>query len=284
MEKYLRKFIPKFALYNYPILVKTYEKYASIRYSRKFNQILEFRNSSFVIGKDITLFPSVFLGVYEEKELDVLLGLEFPEEMVFWDVGANVGIYSVLFGKKFPAGKVIAFEPNISLHVLLSQNLDLNNVNNVRIENFALSNTKGVGQIETSKGRAGAGKINSTLAEEYGDESFPIITGDMYVQDFPDAMPSLIKIDVEGHEPEVIEGISQVLREFKPILMIEVFSNLWDLNREEVWDRVLNDLFNIYGHGVLVSDGEILKISEWNWRFLTGAMQTLILGCNLSKP
>jgi FkbM family methyltransferase len=228
LEKYLRKFIPKFALYNYPILVKTYEKYASIRYSRKFNQILEFRNSSFVIGKDITLFPSVFLGVYEEKELDVLLGLEFPEEMVFWDVGANVGM-------KFPAGKVIAFEPNISLHVLLSQNLDLNNVNNVRIENFALSNTKGVGQIETSKGRAGAGKINSTLAEEYGDESFPIITGDMYVQDFPDAMPSLIKIDVEGHEPEVIEGISQVLREFKPILMIEVFSNLWDLNREEVW-------------------------------------------------
>ena len=66
--------------------------------------------------------------------------------------------------------------------------------------------------------------------------------------------------------------------------MIEVFSNLWDWNREEVWDRVLNDLLNIYGHGVLVSDGEILKISEWNRRFLTGAMQTLILGCDLSKP
>ena len=278
MEKYLRKLIPKFALYNYPILVKSYEKYASIRYSRKFDQILEFRNSSFVIGKDITLFPSVFLGVYDEKELDVLLGLEFPEEMIFWDVGANVGIYSVLFGKKFPAGKVIAFEPNVSLHVLLTQNLDLNGVNNVRIENFALSNAKGVGQIEISKGRAGAGKIKSTLAEDYEDKSFPIITGDMYVKVFPEAIPSLIKIDVEGHEPEVIEGLSHVLRQYKPVLMIEVFGNLWDLNREEIWDQMLNDLFKIYGHGVLVSDGEILKISEWNRRFLTGAMQTLILG------
>ncbi len=278
MEKYLRKLIPKFALYNYPILVKSYEKYASIRYSRKFDQILEFRNSSLVIGKDITLFPSVFLGVYEEKELDVLLGLEFPEEMIFWDVGANVGIYSVLFGKKFPVGKVIAFEPNVSLHVLLTQNLDLNGVNNVRIENFALSNAIGVGQIEISNGRAGAGKIKSTLAEDYEDKSFPIITGDMYVKDFPEAIPSLIKIDVEGHEPEVIEGLSHVLRQYKPVLMIEVFGNLWDLNREEIWDQMLNDLFNIYGHGVLVSDGEILKISEWDRRFLTGAMQTLILG------
>jgi FkbM family methyltransferase len=284
LEKYFRKLIPKLALYNYPILIKSYEKYASIRYRRKFDQILEFRNSSFVIGKDITLFPSVFLGVYEEKELDVLLGLEFPEEMIFWDVGANVGIYSVLFGKKFPAGKVIAFEPNFSLHVLLTQNLDLNGVNNVRVENFALSNAKGVGQIEISKGRAGAGKIKSTLAEDYEDKSFPIITGDMYVKDFPEAIPSLIKIDVEGHEPEVIEGLSHVLRQYKPVLMIEVFGNLWDLNREEIWDQMLNDLFNMYGHGVLVSDGEILKISEWNRRFLTGAMQTLILGSYVSKP
>lgn len=284
MEKFLRKLIPKFALYNYPILVGAYERYASIRYWRKFNEILAFRNSAFVIGKDVTLFPSVFLGVYEEKELDVLMGLEFPEEMVFWDVGANVGIYSVLFGRKFPAGKVIAFEPNVSLHVLLSQNLDLNGVNNVRIENLALSNAKGVGQIEISKGRAGAGKIKSTLEQDYEDKFFPIITGDMYVKDFPEAIPSLIKIDVEGHEPEVIEGLSHVLRQYKPVLMMEVFGNLWDLNREEIWDRVLIDLFNIYGEGVLVSDGEILNISEWNRRFLTGAMQTLILGSCASKP
>lgn len=102
------------------------------------------------------------MGVYEEKGLDVLLGLELPEEMIFWDVGANVGIYSVLFGRKFAAGKVKVFEPNVFLHALLTQNLDLNGVNNVRIDDFALSNAKGVGQIEISKGRAGAGNLKST--------------------------------------------------------------------------------------------------------------------------
>ena len=96
----------------------------------------------------------------------------------------------------------------------------------------------------------------------------------MYVKDFPETNPSLMKIDVEGHEPEIIEGLSHLLRQYKPVLTIEVIGHLWDLDRVEICEQMMNNLFNIYGHGVIVSDGEILKISEWTRRFLTGAMQT----------
>jgi FkbM family methyltransferase len=178
------------------------------------------------------------------------------------DVGANVGIYSVLFGKKFPAGKVIAFEPNVSLHVLLSQNLDLNNVNNVRIENLALSNTEVVGQIEISKGRAGAGKIKSTLAEDYGDESFPIITGDMYVQDFPEAMPSLIKIDVEGFEVQVLGGSSKFILKHKPYFSIDIHQSVD--GSKETTETACRQILEKYGYSFQMMGHVLLASPESN--------------------
>ena len=178
---------------------------------------MKFRNSYFVIGRDVTLFSSDFLGIYEEKELDILLELEFPDDLIFWDVGANVGIYSVLFGKEFPAGKVISFEPNSSLHASLTENLSLNGVRNARIENFGLSNIKSFGQIETSRFRAGAGKICLGKNDNVDSKSIPVNTRGMYAREFPDTIPNFIKIDVEGHEPEVIEGLFTILLQFKPV-------------------------------------------------------------------
>jgi len=89
MEVLLRKLIPRLSLYNYPFLIALYEKYAVVRYRKKFNQVIVFRGASFIIGKDVTLFPSVFLGSYESCELDILLNHDFPEDLVFWDIGAN---------------------------------------------------------------------------------------------------------------------------------------------------------------------------------------------------
>lgn len=283
VEKLLRKLIPKLSLYNFSLLVKLYEVYAFIRYRKKFYEILEFRKSRFVIGRDLTLFPSVYLGIYEENELDILFATQLPQEMIFWDVGANVGIYSVLLGKKFPRGKIIAFEPNLSLHSLLMQNLDLNQVTNVKIEKFGLSNTRGFVQFEISEKRAGAGKILSSSVGNAQLNSIPVITGDMYIKDFPEFKPNIIKIDVEGHEPEVVEGCLEVLREIKPVLIIEVFSNLWDSDRDDIWDHALNTLFDIYDHGTLISDGKILYIEKWNLEYLTGGMQTLIFGNHISR-
>ena len=282
LEKQLRRIIPKLALYNFKSVVKCYEKYALIRYRKHFDEILNFRNSYFVIGKDVTLFPSVYLGIYEEKELDILLSLEFPKDLIFWDVGANVGIYSVIFGKKFPAGRVIAFEPNLVLHSKMIKNLKLNDVKNVTIEKSGLSNIEGWAQLEEQRGRAGAGKISSISSEYFESKSIRLISGDMYAKDFPKLIPHFIKIDVEGHEPEVIEGLSNVLNQFKPVLMIEIFSNLWESERKDAWRRTIMNLFSLYSQAVLISDGIDIKIRKWDMKFLNGSMQTLIFYSDMS--
>lgn len=280
MEVLLRRLIPKLRLYNYPLIIKIYEKYALLRYWNKFNKKIEFRGALFVIGKDVTLFPSVYLGTYESCELDILLSQEFPEELVFWDIGANVGLYSVLFAKKYPNSQVVSFEPNMQIHSLLSENFEINKIKNARIVPAALSNQIGQGSLDLNTKRAGAARIASVEDSVVSSVSFPVTTGKDFLDTNPKLLPNLIKIDVEGHEPEVIDGIREILRTYKPALTLEVFKNLWVSERGGIWEGTIQSLFSIYGKALLVTDGEIRKIVKWDSDLLTGGMQTMIFGVN----
>jgi len=280
MEVLLRKLIPRLSLYNYPFLIALYEKYAVVRYRKKFNQVIVFRGASFIIGKDVTLFPSVFLGSYESCELDILLNHDFPEDLVFWDIGANVGLYSVLFASKHPNSRVVAFEPNQKVHSLLEKNLCLNKLSNVVIEEVALSNLDGKGNLLTQESRLGAGKLdlNSDILES--EMNLVVTTGKTFLKLHPESIPNLVKIDVEGHEPEVIQGMLEVIQEHKPTLTIEVFLNLWTGDRHLLWEDTISNLFQIYESAILVSDEKSKEISVWSQNYLTGGMQTLIFGLN----
>jgi FkbM family methyltransferase len=278
MEAILRKLIPIFKLYNFQLVIAAYEKYASLRYKQIFNSEIEFRGSKFIIGKDVTLFPSVYQNTYEKCELDILLNNNFPKNLIFWDIGANVGLYSVLLAKKYPDGKVISFEPNLRLHSLLENNFALNEVSNYLIEGLALSNKSGLGEMHGEGTRPGAGRIKIKSNTSNPGDNFEIVVGDEYLESHPKLIPGLIKIDVEGHEPEVIKGIIGTLSRHKPTLTIEVFKNLWESDRARLWEETLWTLFEIYGVSVLITDGVSKKILDWSPNYLSGGMQTLIFG------
>ena len=265
-------------LYNFQSLITLYEKYAAVRYRKKFGSIIEFRGSSFIIGKHVTLFPSVYLGTYEQCELDILLHTTFPNDLVFWDIGANIGLYSVLFGKKYQNGQVVSFEPNKALHASLENNFLLNEATNYIIEGIALSNQSGLGVMSAKDSRPGAGRIKAHSDISTPGNKFQIISGDEYLRLHPKLIPGLIKIDVEGHEPEAIKGISEILSSYKPTLTIEVFKNLWESERGPLWKETIDYLFEVYGGSTLITDGNSRKISTWGSEYLTGGMQTLIFG------
>lgn len=283
MEVLLRKLIPIFKLYNVRFIIIAYEKYAAIRYRRKFNNEIKFRGANFIIGKDVTLFPSVYQETYEKCELDILLGNNFPEKLVFWDIGANVGLYSVLFGKRFPKGQVVAFEPNNKLHSLLAKNLEINNISNCLIERKALSSHSGIGEMFSENSRPGAGRIKLEIDSSEAANKFEITTGDEYILQHPLLIPGLIKIDVEGHEPEVIKGMAQILSAHRPTLTIEVFKNLWESERGALWEETLTFLFQVYGDSTLITDGHSRILTKWGPEHLTGGMQTLIFGLGNGK-
>ena len=126
--------------------------------------------------------------------------------------------------------------------------------------------------------RPGAGKIKENSKTSSSRDNFEIVTGDEYLQSHPKVVPGLIKIDVEGHEPDVIKGITRILSLHKPTLTIEVFKNLWESDQGHLWEETLMYLFEIYGESLLITDGTSKKIFAWSPNYLSGGMQTLIFG------
>jgi FkbM family methyltransferase len=147
----------------------------------------------------------------------------------FFDVGANVGLYSWEVRKVSPHRKILAFEPDPENIKLLEKTLNGANFENVEICKCALSNQ--LAEISffqdtlTSATGCVAGKDKPWI-EQYLNSCANEIrvkteTLDSVVRQ--DRTPSLIKIDVEGHEIEVLQGGRNTLSEAKPLLIIESF-------------------------------------------------------------
>jgi FkbM family methyltransferase len=127
---------------------------------------------------------------------------------LFVDVGANVGVYSVL-ASAVAGAKTIAVEPIPQTFSDLLDNIRLN-----RIEESVVAANVGLGRHEgTLRFTAGLGCMNRALAAEeaqQGSVAVPITTLDLVVRG---AVPVLIKIDVEGLETEVLDGADSLLRD-----------------------------------------------------------------------
>ena len=146
----------------------------------------------------------------------------------FFDVGANVGLYSWEVRKVCPLRKILAFEPDPKNFKLLEITQKEANLQNLKICNTALSDQ--VGNVSflqdtlTSATGCVEGKekpwIELYLNSPANEIRVKTNTLDS-VSD--DKTPSLIKIDVEGHELEVLQGGRNTLSEAKPLLIIESF-------------------------------------------------------------
>ena len=147
----------------------------------------------------------------------------------FFDVGANVGLYSWEVREVSPLRKILAFEPDPENIKLLEKTLNGANFQNVEICKCALSNQ--LAEISffqdtlTSATGCVAGKekpwIEQYLKGSVNEIRVKTNTLDSVTQE--EKTPSLIKIDVEGHEIEVLQGSSNTLTKARPLLIIESF-------------------------------------------------------------
>jgi FkbM family methyltransferase len=160
-------------------------------------------------------------GVYEIRELDLIkcfLVEHHPNALKgsCLDIGANIGNHSVYFSKLF--NKVRSFEPNPQPFKLLKVNTE--NYENILISNFGLSNVCDSATFFTSKSNIGG----SSLHGESGDE----IQVQLEILDelnFNKENISFVKIDVEGHELQVLEGGVNFFKEYSPIVAFEQHSH-----------------------------------------------------------
>ena len=148
-----------------------------------------------------------YQGVYEAGTLHVMRHLLRPGD-VFIDVGANVGLMSVVAARMVgPTGRVYAFEPVRSTARLLERNVALNRASNVEIVPMALGARRErrviTEHLETHRGAASFATGGAGTASE----EVPVDTLDAFVRERGLAgRVRLVKIDVEGWEEQVLQG------------------------------------------------------------------------------
>jgi FkbM family methyltransferase len=150
---------------------------------------------------------SIYTGLQDFEEMSFLLHF-LRKEDCFFDVGSNVGAYTIL-ASGVKRSKTLAFEPNTETFSLLKKNISLNN-----LESLVQCENKGVGSKH--------GKLNFTVDGDTTNHviskdemslpsiEVPIVPLDEYVKTH---QPAMMKIDVEGFETEVVNGADAILED-----------------------------------------------------------------------
>jgi FkbM family methyltransferase len=131
---------------------------------------------------------------------------------VVWDVGANVGLYTGVFARLVgPEGKVFAFEPSCE-NVDLLKEACVSDCN-VIINSFGLSSCQKRLAFLQGEDATGATSriVNRSDALSTNAREATFLAGDDLIRSGEALTPNVIKIDVEGHELEVLRGLSMAL-------------------------------------------------------------------------
>jgi FkbM family methyltransferase len=167
------------------------------------------------IGRSLDLY-----GEYSEGEVAFFAQIIQPG-MTVLDVGANIGVFTLYFANAVgPTGRVYSFEPQRSLYHMLCGSLALNGLTNVTAVHSALGARPGtifVPAVNYAKGGNFGGVSLDARDGQAPGETVPVSTLDAVGL----ARCDFIKIDVEGMERDVLEGATETLAKFQPVLYVE---------------------------------------------------------------
>ncbi|MCE9534142.1 MAG: FkbM family methyltransferase [Planctomycetes bacterium] len=197
-------------------------------------------------------------GEYEPTETKLVRQI-LKDGDVFIDVGANIGWYSVhaakLVGEK---GQVIAFEPEPNNLGLLRKNVQVNGLKNVVVDDRGLSSAAGSFKLFLEKDNLG---MHSLVMEHGGQKYIDVqtIRFDDYWAGKGDI--KLVKIDTEGAEGMILEGMRETLKNHKNIELIVEFAPYRLKKSGYDADELLKGLYKI-GFKASVIDEEQKRIVE----------------------
>jgi FkbM family methyltransferase len=160
------------------------------------------------------------LGIYETPASKIL-EKELKDARLFIDAGAHVGYYTLLASKI--AKEIISIEPNPFNYKLLKFNLRINKIKNAYALNIAASNYNGETGIFIPKLKGKIATDQSKLDNNISKIKIRVVKLDDLLLKIG-KNPDVIKIDVEGSEMQVLEGLQETLRKGVKCLMIEVHS------------------------------------------------------------
>ncbi len=218
------------------------------------NQLIQYRIDTF-----FTKEPETLKWIDDFKK---------DKKVIFWDIGSNIGLYSMYAALKHSNIEINSFEPSSSNLRVLSRNISINNlVNKININQFPLTDkNKGFQLMMESDFREGGAlhsfgrdldfegkKINTK--NNYKIYGFSI---DYLINNLEFSIPNYIKIDVDGLEHVILEGAKKVLNnENLKSLLIEINDNYVEQLKN------VTDIMDEYNFKLIAKEqSKLIRVSE----------------------
>lgn len=185
----------------------------------------------------------------QESGLIEAITSKLTPESIFWDIGANAGLLSAQIAARISVREHHYFEPNPRIHRWAQ--VSMAHLPNAIGHTFAVSRATGTATLSLPRNRSAYGSLESHLSGDVERFEVETVSGDELLYERGYRPPDVIKIDTEGHEVEVLAGMSRIIREHHPVVFFEHI----ELHDDQVTALVPNG----YSLGTVNDDtGEIL--------------------------
>jgi FkbM family methyltransferase len=189
-----------------------------------------------------------------EMEVQKTLAENLRPGMVFYDLGANIGLFSMLAARAVgPTGHVFSFEPDAAIAARLKRNVARNEFQNVTIVPkgvWSASKRQAFAPSDSSSPDHGTGSFVGG-----GNPTITVLLECVALDDFvrEARAPQAIKCDVEGAELEVLRGAENTLRTHRPWILCEMHTDANDHACRELLREFGYNLCSVDRHHVLAS-------------------------------
>jgi FkbM family methyltransferase len=218
----ISKTIKGIFFYNYRILRRRFLDLSK-------EHILNINGHKFAtIPNDIGISEELLMFRTHEPLSTKLLSPLLKDGMYCLDVGSNIGYYACLESNAVGnSGKVISIEPSPINYKYLKKNIELQNMSNTEVYNFACGNENGEIEFLVSD-RSNWSRVATDKFIDAPPDAIlqtikvPVKTIDFLIQEKSLPRLDFIRMDVEGYEINIVEGMHKTLEKFKPLLHMEI--------------------------------------------------------------
>lgn len=204
----------------------------------------------FVTGK----WEPHFLSIIKEN---------LKEGGVFVDIGANIGHHSLFASRVVgDSGKVISFEPQVKIFNQFQKSIEKNNFKNIVVHNKGCGDKEMSASVYSNNDNIGGASVYFSEEKE-NNEKIDIIIPDKILE--TESRINFIKIDTEGYELEVLRGLKNTIKKYRPIIYLEYSPSLYKMIDKNKGKEIISLLKDQEYHIYDVENYKVIDLKDFDY-------------------
>ena len=194
-------------------------------------------------GNKIQLANRLDLFTLEEIFEKGIYNIKSIKPRIIFDIGSNIGLFSIFISQKYPKAQIYAFEPNPSVFKVLKRNIEINKITQAHIYNAAIAKNSGRRLFYENKMTPASGffKTGEIIGKKYV-KTFTL--AEIFIQ-YGIKSCDLLKIDCEGAEYEILMNLNKTLLKKIKNIIVEYHDSLTNYSYRDLVKLFLLNGFSV---------------------------------------